>query len=249
MVTDHGLVVADKTDPSAEQQVRAALAQAGLRDVRLMDSLAGASDNKQQVNAQAGGLAIIHNDPKFGAQNPQGFRGGGFALGGAEVNVTGKRCEPACSTPSGGSQAPGVSFAPPTPAQAQAAAEPAAGAPPSAAPASAVELTTAAPAGVVAPEFTVTFTSDATPKDAAPSAAPASPAQPSPAQPVPEQVFMPARQAAARPARALFAALNAMDGRDGDELHRLFLAVAGAVAVLLAARLLSSPLIRRRNRP
>jgi hypothetical protein len=251
MVTDHGVVVADKSDPSAEQQVRAALEGAGLSDVRLMNSLAGASDNKEQVKAQAGGLAIIHNDPKFGAQNPQGFRGGGFSVGGAEVNVTGKRCEPACSSPGGGSEAPGLSFSSPTPAQTgsttpevpslAAASSPEAGPGATTDAASAEVPTTPEPSLTSASESvpaalgpTTTYTSDVTPQ-----------AEPATA----ERQLLSAGVSAgpARPARAVFAALNAMDGRDGDELGRLFLALAGAVALLVTARALCSPLIRRRN--
>ena len=251
MITNRGVIVADKTDPSAEQQVRAALAQAGLSDVRLLDSLAAPSENNQQVNANAGGLGIIHNDPKFGASNPQGFRGGGFSLGGAEVTVTGRPCESACSSPSGGSETPGVSFAPPTPAEAR---ENSSGA---SAPSLAPELTDppadadvasfdaargpdgsdlASPSGV-ASDSTTTFTSDVTPG-------------PSPA--IPEQRLVPPRRTAgssAPRARAVFAAVNAMGrGQGDDDLRRLFLALAGALTILVVACGVTNPLILRRKR-
>jgi len=117
MITDRGVVVSDKTDPSAAQRVREALAQAGISDVQLLRALATPADNRQGVNATAGGVAVIHKDPKFGAQNPQGIQGGGFALGGAEANVTGQRCDPACSGSSEADEAGGLNLAPPVPAE------------------------------------------------------------------------------------------------------------------------------------
>jgi hypothetical protein len=42
-----------------------------------------------------GSLRVVHRDDKM-AQQFQGFAGGGFAVGGAEVRVTGHRCAPAC---------------------------------------------------------------------------------------------------------------------------------------------------------
>ena len=59
MVTDRGIVVADKGDPTAADKVRAALTQAGLSDVRLLPSLANASDNKQQISGRLKAAAVI----------------------------------------------------------------------------------------------------------------------------------------------------------------------------------------------
>ena len=233
MITDHGIVVADKSDPAAEQQVRAALEKSGLGDVRLMNSLSGPSDNNQQVDARAGGLAIIHRDPKFGAKNPQGFQGGGFSLGGAEVSVTGQRCDPPCSSPPGGSETSGVSFAPPTPAQAP---SDSAGSTAGPTPGTVSPPSERSASGVVANPTTVSR--DITPK-------------PRPAPPE-ERRLLPARRTAVpapSPVRATFAAMNAMDGKGGEagDLHRLFLGLGGALTVLVTARLITPSIWRRKQ--
>ncbi|HKN38157.1 MAG TPA: hypothetical protein VJ456_03495 [Acidimicrobiia bacterium] len=229
MITDHGVVVNDKTDPSAEQQVRAALAQAGLSDVRLLQSLARPSDNREEVTAQAGGLAVVHNDPKFGAQNPQGFRGGGFALGGAEVNVSAQRCDPACTSPSGAGEAPGLSFAPPGAAPSS---SPSPSPSPSPASASAGS-SQAAPAATASevlspvPSDRATFTQALTPvPGATPSSAP------------PERHLLPVPTAPrARPAlRAALAAAGATAGGEAGDLARIFVALGATLMVVVTAR-------------
>jgi hypothetical protein len=114
-ITDHGVVAADQTGPDVRAQVQEALKGAGISDVRLLGSLSKPDQDGQQVTAEAGTLQVVRNDSELGNSNPQGFRGGGFAIGGAEVAVTGTRCEPACSGPPGESDAPGLSFDSPSP--------------------------------------------------------------------------------------------------------------------------------------
>ncbi|MDQ1497667.1 MAG: hypothetical protein QOI86_1007 [Actinomycetota bacterium] len=244
MVTDQGIVVADKGDPTAAQKVRAALTQAGLSDVKLLPSLAAPSENKQQISAQTGGLQVIHRDPKFGASNPQGFQGGGFALGGAEVTVVGQQCDPACSSPAGAGQTPGVSLEPPTPADNQSqSATPF----PSHSSAGSAALGEASafgvpgpPGGVVSDGPTVTFTRDATPE--VPATAPVESQRP---LVVARGVASPGRPPALR---AALAAVNAMGLHDADELTRMFLAMAGAmVVVIVATRGLNRGSRRRRG--
>jgi hypothetical protein len=248
MVTDRGIVVADKGDPTAADKVRAALTQAGLSDVRLLPSLANASDNKQQISAQTGGLAVIHRDPKFGASNPQGFQGGGFAVGGAEVSVVGQRCDPACASPAGAGESPGLSFNPPAPADGQ---SEAAGSVPlaSVAPAPAADdsaaLGSTDPSGDLAEAGSgpVTFTRDVTPEVPATTASPAAPPQ------RPLVVERRAGTSARTPAlRAALAAVSGMGLHDADEVQRMFLALAGAmIVVIVAARGLLRPSRARRG--
>jgi hypothetical protein len=236
-ITDHGIVVADKSDPSAAKAVRDALKGAGLSDVRLLNSLTAPSDDHQHVQAQAGGLAVIHKDPEFGAKNPQGFQGGGFALGGAEVSVTGQRCEPACAGFPQSSEAPGLSFDSPKPVESSP--QPS-GAPESsalsAAPAfednAAAAFDPATSVTDVAADPAVTFSHAVTPSPS-PSTAPG--------PTTPTRRFVPATPTTAgrAPLRAALAAANAMGDHDARDLERLFLALGGALVVLVAARALT----------
>jgi hypothetical protein len=91
-ITDKGIVVADKTNPLNQEQVNKAMADAGYPQVRLLPSIAKASDDGSGVNTTAGTLEFVKQDEKFGASNPQGFSGGGFSIGGAEANVSTRRC-------------------------------------------------------------------------------------------------------------------------------------------------------------
>lgn len=97
-VTDKGVVVGDQSAPGAQEQVNAALTQAGFKEVRLTASSATPGDNDESVKVVAGSLRFVHRDNDFGAKNPQGFSGGGFSIGGADVRVLGRRCAPACPT-------------------------------------------------------------------------------------------------------------------------------------------------------
>jgi hypothetical protein len=101
-VTDKGVVVGDQANPGAQDQVNAALNQAGYSDVRLVPSVATPGENNESVHAVTGTLRVVHRDPSVGASNPQGFSGGGFSVGGAEVQVLGRRCAPDCAAASSG---------------------------------------------------------------------------------------------------------------------------------------------------
>jgi hypothetical protein len=97
-VTDQGLVVGDKASPGAQAQVNDAMAKAGFPQVRLTSSTVAPGDDGS-VHAVTGMLQVVHRDAKLGAQNPQGFEGGGFSVGGAEVSVLASRCAPSCGGP------------------------------------------------------------------------------------------------------------------------------------------------------
>jgi hypothetical protein len=90
-ITEKGVVVGDQAVPGAQDQVNAALAEAGYSDVRLAPSSATPGESNESVNAVTGTLRVVHRDDKM-AQQFQGFAGGGFAVGGAEVRVVGDRC-------------------------------------------------------------------------------------------------------------------------------------------------------------
>ena len=105
-ITDKGIVVADKTNPLGQEKVNKAMADAGYPDVRLVPSVAKNGDDGSSVDAAAGTLEFVKHDDKFGASNPQGFSGGGFSIGGANAEVSSRRCSPDCP---GGSESGGAS--------------------------------------------------------------------------------------------------------------------------------------------
>lgn len=117
-ITEKGIVVGDQAAPGAQEQVNAALAQAGYSDVRLVPSSATPGEGNESVDAVTGTLRVVHRDDKM-AQQFQGFSGGGFSVGGAEVRVVGHRCTPACpgAESSLGGDAGGVSLETPPPVE------------------------------------------------------------------------------------------------------------------------------------
>ena len=133
-ITDKGVVAGDQTAPGAQQQVNAALAQAGYSDVRLVPSSATPGEGNESVEAVSGTLRVVHRDDKM-AQQFQGFAGGGFAVGGAEVRVTGHRCGDTCP---GGAVSVG-DVTPPVPISGEPAAASPAGPSPGPAPAGATQ--------------------------------------------------------------------------------------------------------------
>lgn len=243
-ITDHGIVVADKSDPSAAKAVQDALKAAGLSDVRLLSSLAAPSQDNQQVQAQAGGLAVVHKDPEFGAKNPQGFQGGGFAVGGAEVTVSGQRCNPPCAGAQS-SEAPGLSFDSPAPVESGPA--PAAGSE-SSSPALPSPLFDQAGAGFdpgadasTGPASPLTGAAADPMATVSQAVTPAVPVPPEPNPMAPASRLVPSTPATTgrAPLRAALAAANAMGGDDARDLERLFLALGGSLIVLVAARALT----------
>jgi hypothetical protein len=98
-ITDKGIVVGENVSPFNQGQVNAAMAQAGFPQVRLLPSVAQPGDDGASVLADAGVLEFAKQDEAFGASNPQGFSGGGFAIGGAEARISSVRCAPNCPSP------------------------------------------------------------------------------------------------------------------------------------------------------
>jgi hypothetical protein len=95
-ITDKGIVVADQTNPLNQEAVNKAMADAGWPQVRLLPSIATATEDGSGVSTTAGTLEFVKQDEAFGASNPQGFSGGGFSIGGAAANVSTRRCSPDC---------------------------------------------------------------------------------------------------------------------------------------------------------
>ncbi len=94
-ITDQGVVAGSNPSPGPQGQINDAMAKSGFPEVRLTPSTVSSGDDGS-FNAVTGVLQVIHRDPKLGAQNPQGFQGGGFSVGGAEVSVLAQRCAPSC---------------------------------------------------------------------------------------------------------------------------------------------------------
>jgi len=109
-ITDQGVVVGNNASPGAQAQVNDALAKSGFPQIRLTPSTIAPSGDGGSVHVVTGALQVVHKDEKLGAQNPQGFSGGGFSVGGADVMVLGTRCAPNCG---GGAGGPGDLSAPP----------------------------------------------------------------------------------------------------------------------------------------
>lgn len=118
-ITDQGIVAgSNPSGPSPQGQINDAMAKSGYPEVKLTPSSVS-TGNDGTFSAVTGVLQVIHRDPKLGAQNPQGFQGGGFSVGGAEVSVLAQRCAPNCgggldlSAPPVAQGGPNFSSAPP----------------------------------------------------------------------------------------------------------------------------------------
>ncbi|HEX3605733.1 MAG TPA: hypothetical protein VH134_07400 [Candidatus Dormibacteraeota bacterium] len=97
-ITDRGLLVGPNASPGAQDQVNDAMAKSGFPLVRLTSSSVAPGPDGS-ARAVTGVIQVIHRDDKLGAQNPQGFQGGGFSVGGAEASVLAGRCAPSCGGP------------------------------------------------------------------------------------------------------------------------------------------------------
>ncbi|HUR74175.1 MAG TPA: hypothetical protein VMZ00_07855 [Sporichthya sp.] len=89
-ITDHGVIVGGNAVPGGQESVNAALAQAGLSAISILPTTVGPGDTGDvSVNAVTGGLRVVYKNNDLGANNPQGFSGGGFSAGGAEIHLLG----------------------------------------------------------------------------------------------------------------------------------------------------------------
>jgi hypothetical protein len=87
-ITDQGLVVAGTPAPGAQQQVNDAMAQAGYSGVAILPARMTTADDGT-FEAVTNGLQMIYRNDDLGANNPQGFAGGGLAFGGATIRMLG----------------------------------------------------------------------------------------------------------------------------------------------------------------
>jgi hypothetical protein len=87
-ITDQGVVVAGTPAPGAQQQVNDAFAQAGYSGVAILPAQLG-TDDDGTFHAVTDGLQMIYRNDELGANNPQGFAGGGLAFGGAAIKMLG----------------------------------------------------------------------------------------------------------------------------------------------------------------
>jgi len=120
-ITDQGIVAGSSpSGPGPQSQINDAMAKAGYPQVKLTPSLVKTGEDGS-FSATTGVIQVIHRDEKLGAQNPQGFQGGGFSVGGAEVSILASRCAPSCGGPldlsappvAHGGQAPAFDASPP----------------------------------------------------------------------------------------------------------------------------------------
>jgi hypothetical protein len=87
-ITDHGIVVAGTPTPGAQQQVNDAMAHAGYSGVAILPAKIS-TDDDGTFHAVTNGLQMIYRNDQLGANNPQGFAGGGMAFGGAAIKMLG----------------------------------------------------------------------------------------------------------------------------------------------------------------
>jgi hypothetical protein len=111
-IDDTGIRVSNQaqgTDQKAEldEQLAKGLASANIEDIRLAQAKIVPGDGGKVV-IDAGSLVIKYRDKQLASSNPQGFAGGGFALGGALLSLEGHRAEAPAA------EEPPTSEAPPT---------------------------------------------------------------------------------------------------------------------------------------
>ena len=86
--SDQGQGTAQKAQ--LDEQLATGLASANIEDIRLAKATIVKGDNGK-VLIDAPSLVIKYRDKTLAANNPQGFSGGGFALGGATLSLEGTR--------------------------------------------------------------------------------------------------------------------------------------------------------------
>jgi hypothetical protein len=87
-ITDQGVVVAGAPTPGAQQQVNDAFAASGYKGVALVPAMVQ-TQKDGTFQALTAGMRMVYRNDDLGANNPQGFAGGGFQFGGAEVRLLG----------------------------------------------------------------------------------------------------------------------------------------------------------------
>ena len=108
VIGDTGIRVSDQGQGTAQkaqldEQLSKGLAAANIEDIRLARTSIVKGDNgKVMIDAPA--LVIRYRDKTLAASNPQGFSGGGFALGGATLSLEAQRATSDIGAGSSGSQ-------------------------------------------------------------------------------------------------------------------------------------------------
>jgi hypothetical protein len=97
-ITDQGVVVAGSPAPGAQQQVNDAFAGAGYKGVALVPATV-ATEKDGTYHALTAGMQMIYRNDDLGANNPQGFSGGGFQFGGAEIKLLGHSADAGLGSP------------------------------------------------------------------------------------------------------------------------------------------------------
>jgi len=100
---DQGQGAAQKAQ--LDEQLATGLASANISDIRLAQAKIVPGDNGK-VLVDAGGLVVKYRDKQVAAANPQGFSGGGFAVGGAMLSLEGHRAESNAAAESSAADAP-----------------------------------------------------------------------------------------------------------------------------------------------
>jgi|SRR5581483_2805107 len=107
-IGDTGIRASDQGQGTAQkaqldEQLSKSLAAANIEDIRVARAAVTRGDGgKVAIDAPA--LVIKYRDPKMAGSNPQGFAGGGLAIGGATLSVEGQRA--AAAGDSGGTEQP-----------------------------------------------------------------------------------------------------------------------------------------------
>jgi len=91
-ITDQGVVVAGTPSPAVQKQVNDAFAGAGYQGVALVPAVIQ-TEKDGTFHLLTAGLRMVYRNDDLGANNPQGFAGGGFQVGGAEIKLLGHAAE------------------------------------------------------------------------------------------------------------------------------------------------------------
>ena len=107
-IGDTGIRASDQGQGTAQkaqldEQLTKGLASANIEDIRLARATIVKGDNNK-VFIDAPSLVIKWRDKTVAANNPQGFSGGGFALGGATLSLEGVRAETDAGSNSGSTE-------------------------------------------------------------------------------------------------------------------------------------------------
>jgi hypothetical protein len=122
-IDNTGIRVSDQAQGTAQktqfdEQLAKALAGANIEDIRLAQAKIVTGDNGK-VLVDAGSLVVRYRDKQLAAANPQGFAGGGFAVGGAMLSLEGQRAQGDTGSASSGAETPLSETGPPSPAAAE----------------------------------------------------------------------------------------------------------------------------------